>query len=535
MFLVMNPRIVRREEIAIYNSPISKGGPDTFTEEDNEAMFTDPKVDGYEKYLELHLGSLAGYTLQGKPTSMKKFVAYLNQNFGNPELGNLILEKLRVLRSQLEEFFREKQNEEKQNEEKQNEENQSIWWFPEISFVPNRYQVEDISDFCRSLTFEEIAAENGYNTNPLVFLRNLLFNVEDKNKLVSIGNKKLTLEKLLYQTKQPKDFAQELKELEEWLRLSKAEQLEISETELKELNQEQYDSAIQEKKKQLFSGFLRKIISYYYFDFTGIAHLDKPLSIEKIIASTSARVDMLGFRVIEPNDQEAINLLKTIESKRTLNHLLLDFDRFLGSEDEELIFDLLKLITEGRIKVIFIEIKSYFRPEVIALLRKQTQLTESDSPQRDTLQLLRKHRNQQFKIPPEILGLSSEESRDISHSLLAMFQFFARLATHPAKTAISEFKKLKKLMSSEYSSRIEAFWTLIKLSKCIETYFIRVTWPIVNQDPNSGNQGGSYLNTSAVNQYDPELEIIQVKQTKILELIENVLARARNMFEKIFK
>jgi len=527
MFSVMNQRIVRIGDIAMYDLPINKGGPDTFREEDNkednEPMFTDPKVDGYETHLELHLGSLAGYTLQGKPTSMEKFVAYLNRKFGNLELGNLILEKLRVLRNQLKEFFRGNQNEEKQ----------SIWWFPEISFVPNRYQVEDISDFCRSLTFKKIAAKNGY-TDPLVFLRNLLFNVEDKNTPpVSIGNERLTLEELLYQTEQPKNFAQELKELEEWL--SKAEQLEISETELKELNQEQYDSEIQEKKKQLFSGFLRKIISYYYFDFTGITHLDKLLSIEKIIASTSARVDMLGFKVIEPNDQEAINLLNTIKSKRTLNHLLLDFDRFLGSEDEELIFDLLKLITEGKIKVIFIEIKSYFRPEVIALLRKQTQLTESDSPQRDTLQLPRKQRNQRFKIPPEIPGLSIEESRDISHSLLAMFQFFARLATHPAKTAISEFEKLKKLMSSEYSSRKMAIRTLIKLSKCIETYFIRVNWPIVDQDPNSGNQRGSYLNTSAVNQYDPELEIIQVEQTKILKLIRNVLARARNMLEEIFK
>jgi hypothetical protein len=527
MLSVMNQRIVRIGDIAMYDLPINKGGPDNaFTKEDDEPMFTDPKVDGYETHLELHLGSLAGYTLQGKPTSMEKFVAYLNRKFGNLELGNLILKKLRVLRNQLEEFFREKQNEEKQNEEKQ-----SIWWFPEISFVPNRYQVEDISDFCRSLTFKKIAAKNGY-TDPIEFVRDLLFSPENKSTLF-IDGQELTLEELLYQTNQPKNFAQELKELEEWL--SKAEQLEISETELKELNQEQYDSEIQEKKKQLFSGFLRKIISYYYFDFTGITHLDKLLSIEKIIASTSARVDMLGFKVIEPNDQEAINLLNTIKSKRTLNHLLLDFDRFLGSEDEELIFDLLKLITEGKIKVIFIEIKSYFRPEVIALLRKQTQLTESDSPQRDTLQLLRKHRNQRFKIPPEIPGLSIEESRDISHSLLAMFQFFARLATHPAKTEISALEKLKKLMSSEYSSRKMAIRTLIKLSKCIETYFIRVNWPIVDQDPNSGNQRGSYLNTSAVNQYDPELEIIQVEQTKILKLIRNVLARARNMLEEIFK
>jgi hypothetical protein len=90
-------------------------------------------------------------------------------------------------------------------------------------------------------------------------------------------------------------------------------------------------------------------------------------------------------------------------------------------------------------------------------------------------------------------------------------------------------------MSSEYPSRIKAIWTLIKLSKCIETYFIRVTWPIVNQDPNSGNQREEpHLNTSAVNQYNPKLEIIQVEQAKILKLIENVLARARNMFEEIF-
>jgi len=519
MLSVMNQRIVRIGDIAMYDLPINKGGPDNaFTKEDDEPMFTDPKVDGYETHLELHLGSLAGYTLQGKPTSMEKFVAYLNRKFGNLELGNLILKKLRVLRNQLEEFFREKQNEEKQ----------SIWWFPEISFVPNRYQVEDISDFCRSLTFKKIAAKNGY-TDPIEFVRDLLFSPENKSTLF-IDGQELTLEELLYQTNQPKNFAQELKELEEWL--SKAEQLEISETELKELNQEQYDSEIQEKKKQLFSGFLRKIISYYYFDFTGITHLDKLLSIEKIIASTSARVDMLGFKVIEPNDQEAINLLNTIKSKRTLNHLLLDFDRFLGSEDEELIFDLLKLITEGKIKVIFIEIKSYFRPEVIALLRKQTQLTESDSPQRDTLQLLRKHRNQRFKIPPEIPGLSIEESRDISHSLLAMFQFFARLAAHPAKTEISALEKLKKLMSSEYSSRKMAIRTLIKLSKCIETYFIRVNWPIVDQDPNSDNK--FYLNPKKVEHFEPKLEVIQVSNLKRSEVIRSVLARVRNMFTEIF-
>ena len=145
MFSVMNQRIVRIGDIAMYDLPINKGGPDTFREEDNkednEPMFTDPKVDGYETHLELHLGSLAGYTLQGKTTSMEKFVAYLNRKFGNL-LGNLILEKLRVLRNQLEEFFRGNQNEEKQNEEKQ-----SIWWFSEVSFVPNRYQVKDISDF----------------------------------------------------------------------------------------------------------------------------------------------------------------------------------------------------------------------------------------------------------------------------------------------------------------------------------------------------------------------------------------------------
>jgi len=315
--------------------------------------------------------------------------------------------------------------------------------------------------------------------------------------------------------------------LEEWL--SKAEQLEISETELKELNQEQYDSEIQEKKKQLFSGFLRKIISYYYFDFTGITHLDKLLSIEKIIASTSARVDMLGFKVIEPNDQEAINLLNTIKSKRTLNHLLLDFDRFLGSEDEELIFDLLKLITEGKIKVIFIEIKSYFRPETISLASNPTSPTNLNSPQDGDLEKLRRQPSQRAKIP----DLSSEESRDVSHSLLAMFQFFARLSSLFAETEIpKELRSLSKLMSSQYFKRVMAMRSVLHLLKYIEIYFVKVNWPIVDQDPNSDNK--FYLNPKKVEHFEPKLEVIQVSNLKRSEVIRSVLARVRNMFTEIF-
>ena len=512
MFLVMNPRIVRREEIAIYNSPISKGGPDTFTEEDNEAMFTDPKVDGYETHLELHLGSLAGYTLQGKPTSMEKFVAYLNRNFGNPELGNLILGKLRVLRNQLEEFFKENQNEENQNEEKQ-----SIWWFSEVSFVPSKIQVKCISAFCCSQTFHQIAAENGY-TNPIEFVRDLLFSPEKNKSTLFIDGQKLTLEELLYQTKSPKNFGQDLKELEE------------------KVNHQEQNNKTTEKKKGVLGEFLRRIISYYYFDFTDLTKLEKLLLMEKIIASASARVDMLGFKVVNQDDQEAQELLNSIKEKGTLNHLLLNFNRLLQAEDKELIFEdkelifkLLNLIIKDRIRVVFIEIKSYFRPEVISLASNPTSPTNLNSPQDGDLEKLRRQPSQRAKIP----DLSSEESRDVSHSLLAMFQFFARLSSLFAETEIpKELRSLSKLMSSQYFKRVMAMRSVLHLLKYIEIYFVRVNWPIVDQDPNSDSK--FYLNPTKVEHFEPKLEVIQVSNLKRSEVIRSVLARVRNMFTEIF-
>ncbi len=515
------PEITQVERMAICHLPFTKGQPlpTEVGEEEKINERIDPTA-GYEQ-IEIFLGSLVGYILQGKDWPMPKFLAHLNRKFNG--LVNLILLKLQRLRTELTRYL---------------DENQNTTWFYEVSFVPSKRQVKRISTFCRSQTFRQIAAENGY-TNPIEFVRDLLFSPEKNKSTLFIDGQKLTLEELLYQTKSPKNFDQDLKELEE------------------KVNHQEHNNKTTEKKKGVLGEFLRRIISYYYFDFTDLTKLEKLLLMEKIIASASTRVDMLGFKVVNQDDQEAQELLnsikekrtlnhlllnfnrllqaedKDIKEKRTLNHLLLDFNRFLGSEDEELIFDLLKLITEGRIKVIFIEIKSYFRPEVIALLRKQTQLTKSNSPQRDTLQLLRKHRNQRFKIPPEIPGLSSEESRDVSHSLLAMFQFFARLSSLFAETEIPEkLRSLSKLMSSQYFERVMAMRSVLHLLKGIEIYFVRVNWPIVDQDPNSDK--GFYLNPTKVKDFEPKLEVIQVSNLQRSEVIRRVLARVRNMFTEIF-
>ena len=511
------PEITQVERMAICHLPFTKGQP-LFTEVVEEEKInerTDPTVGGYEKYLELHLGSLAGYTLQGKPTSMEKFVAYLNRNFGNPELGNLILGKLRVLRNQLEEFFKENQNEENQNEEKQ-----SIWWFSEVSFVPSKIQVKCISAFCCSQTFHQIAAENGY-TNPIEFVRDLLFSPEKNKSTLFIDGQKLTLEELLYQTKSPKNFGQDLKELEE------------------KVNHQEQNNKTTEKKKGVLGEFLRRIISYYYFDFTDLTKLEKLLLMEKIIASASARVDMLGFKVVNQDDQEAQELLNSIKEKGTLNHLLLNFNRLLQTEDKELIFKqaedkelifkLLNLIIKDRIRVVFIEIKSYFRPEVISLASNPTSPTNLNSPQDGDLEKLRRQPSQRTKIP----DLSSEESRDVSHSLLAMFQFFARLSSLFAETEIpKELRSLSKLMSSQYFKRVMAMRSVLHLLKYIEIYFVRVNWPIVDQDPNSDNK--FYLNPKKVEHFEPKLEVIQVSNLKRSEVIRSVLARVRNMFTEIF-
>jgi len=389
------PGITKVEGMAIFPLPFTKGPPlpteVVVVEEEEINEGTEPTV-GYEQ-IEIFLGSLVGYILQGKEWPMPRFLAYLNRKFGE-RLVNSILSEMQQLRTELTRYLNK---------------NPNTTWFSEVSFVPSKSQVERISAFCRSQTFHQIAAENGY-TNPIEFVRDLLFSPEKNKSTLFIDGQELTLEGLLHQTKSPKNFGQDLKELEE----------KVNHQEHNNNN----NNKTTEKKKGVLGEFLRRIINYYYFDFTELTKLEEPLLMKKIIASASARVDMLGFKVVNQDDQEAQELLNSIKEKGTLNHLLLNFNRLLQAEGKELIFKLLNLIIKGRIRIVFIEIKSYFRPEVIALLRKQTQLTESDSPQRDTLQLPRKQRNQQFKIPPKAPDLSSEESRDVSHSLLAMFQFF---------------------------------------------------------------------------------------------------------------
>ena len=496
--------ITQVERMAICHLPFTKGQPPptegVVEEEINEG--TDPTV-GYPQ-IEIFLGSLVGYILQGKEWPMPRFLAYLNRKFGE-RLVNSILSELQQLRTELTRYLNK---------------NPNTTWFSEVSFVPSKSQVERISAFCRSQTFHQIAAENGY-TNPIEFVRDLLFSPEKNKSTLFIDGQELTLEELLYQTKSPKNLGQDLKELEE------------------KVNHQEHNNKTTEKKKGVLGEFLRRIISYYYFDFTELTKLEEPLLMEKIIASASARVDMLGFKVVNQDDQEAQELLNSIKEKGTLNHLLLNFNRLLQAEDKELIFKLLNLIIKGRIRVVFIEIKSYFRPEVIALLRKQTQLTESDSPQRDTLQLPRKQRNQQFKIPPEAPDLSSEESRDVSHSLLAMFQFFARLSSLFAETEIpEELRSLSKLMSSQYFKRVMAMRSVLRLLKYIEIYLVRVNWPIVDQDPNSDNKFD--LDPTKVKNSKPELEVIQMSNPQRPEMIRSevitsVLTRVWNMFTEIFK
>lgn len=379
--------ITQVERMAICHLPFTKGQPPptegVVEEEINEG--TEPTV-GYPQ-IEIFLGSLVGYILQGKEWPMPRFLAYLNRKFGE-RLVNSILSELQQLRTELTRYLNK---------------NPNTTWFSEVSFVPSKSQVERISAFCRSQTFHQIAAENGY-TNPIEFVRDLLFSPEKNKSTLFIDGQELTLEELLYQTKPPKNFGQDLKELEE------------------KVNHQEHNNnnKTTEKKKGVLGEFLRRIISYYYFDFTELTKLEKLLLMEKIIASASARVDMLGFKVVNQDDQEAQELLNSIRKKGTLNHLLLNFNRLLQAEDKELIFKLLNLIIKGRIRVVFIEIKSYFRPEVISLASNPTSPTNLNSLQDGYLDKLRRQPSQRAKIP----DLSSEESRDVSHSLLAMFQFF---------------------------------------------------------------------------------------------------------------
>jgi|GEM_PF-1523721 len=513
------------ETITIHVNPITKTGPippELVPQETDQGVkeMEIPNIedDAYPpEYLELFLGSLAGYILQGKTTAMEKFVQYLN--ILAPELGSLIRQKFQNLREEFEKYFGASE----------------IFWFNEISFSPNRSQVEFISAFSKSKILRAIASENGY-TDPEIFIRDLLFNEEEQSsRTVTINRQTITLAELLSETNNKlKSIGKALKTLKN-LENKKPVQNQQGTEEI--TSDQQSPKETTSLKKDLFSKFLKYIVSYYYFNFTGMVKPDEPpLLNERIIATTSARVDLLGFQVVNEDDEEAKNLLQEIQTKRVLNHLLLDFNRFIGSEDEKLIFELLYLIVTRRIKIILIEIKSYFKLELLALLKtkiRSTSLNNIPSTKKDFFQSLRNQRDQKPRIPPKISGLSPEESRDISHSLLAMFQFFARLTTRQSENEIFEFEKLKKLMSSEVSDRIPAIWTIIKLiNNCMEQYLLRINWPIVEQNSkNSNNQ--KYLNFARIRGTNPDWQIIQIKSIRQLEVITSVLARARNMFEEI--
>ncbi len=320
------------KEPQIYPVPITKKGPIPIdlipAEEDPVVSYETQESYGYEEYIELFLGSLAGYALQGKKEVMRKFIEHLNQIAKG--LGNEIWEKFLSLRKQLLDHF--------------NDSNGPIVWCSEISFTPNRSQVEFISAALKSPIIRAIAAENDYQ-DVESFVRDLLFNSTNPqpNMSVTIDGQVITLKQLLSETStRPRSMRQILEQLTQ-------------------------ENLAKNQKIDLFSRFLKSIVSYYYFNFTGVVKPeDMPLPNERIIAAASARVDLLGFKVSNPDDQEAKDLLKEIQSKRILNHLLLDFNTWLTPESEELIRKLLEMINQKRIVIIFAEIKSYFNPNLIA-------------------------------------------------------------------------------------------------------------------------------------------------------------------------
>ncbi len=490
------------ERLTIYTDPITKTGPIPLelvpqeTDQGQEIDRTlDMEGDVYPlEYLELFLGSLAGYALQGKETAMERFVQYLNTL--RPGLGTLIWQKFQELREELERYFGVSK----------------IFWFPEISFTPNRSQVEFISAFSKSKVLGAIALENGYK-DPKSFIRDLLFSVNSQpNRVVIIDEQTITLAELLSRTNKLQSAGKALE------KLKYVESLENK----KQLQDQRCTKETTNLKKDLFIRFLKYIVSYYYFNFTGMVKPDDPpLLNERIIASTSARVDLLGFQITNSNDQEAKNLLEEIQSKKILNHLLLDFSTWLTPKNERLITKLLDMINQNRIIIIFTEIKSYFNSNLIASVGNSTNtLAQIDE------QALPKTRR---RIP----GLSPMETQDISHSLLAMFQFLARFTNRPNKN-LTGFEELQFLMKSEYKERKHSIRKLIEITKHTEIYLLKITWPIIKEEQDRKDPK-KYLNIEQIKNTAPYLEIIPVNTGPNAIILRAILARARRMFEDLFQ
>ncbi len=117
-----------------------------------------------------------------------------------------------------------------------------------------------------------------------------------------------------------------------------------------------------------------------------------------------------------------------------------------------------------------------------------------------------------------------------------MFQFLARFTEHPG-TNITGYEKLRQLMDSGYSTRKDGLRTLIKFIKegKIETYLLRVTWPIVtnrSDQKHDRKHQKKPLDIAKIYHTEPKLEIVPFTTSGI---IRAVLARARRMFEELFQ
>jgi len=353
------------ESVTIYPTPIPKNWELPLMKGSEEAK-------EYDRHLQLYLGSLVSFILEGNESPMPNFVNHLNCLSTN--LGDRICEQLKAARREFEKIFSGRE----------------IMWFTEVSFTPSPQQIERIKNLLDHFKSINIAKSNGYQDLGLL-IRDILLGRKSE---IIIGDETINAKNLFLEAMANKHPEKK------------------------------------ESDTDMLTELLRYIISYYYFDFVGTK---EPPRFSRIIASASARIDMFG---LEPGknkegavDKDAEQLITEIKNKNVFNHFMLDLTS-LTNEEISLIRQLLEYIASGRVRVVFVEIKS--------------QLTNTDLQDREVV----------FK-PEEVL---EAQYQDVAHSLMAMFQFLTRAANLPGTPKIEGFGDLIDLMRPNIEKRREAFF-----------------------------------------------------------------------------
>lgn len=239
-----------------------------------------------------------------------------------------------------------------------------------------------------------------------------------------------------------------------------------------------------EEEDRIYVEQLRRAIGYYYFHIPGTA---SERSERRALALATARIDGIMFFRKQSSSGDSYYTLEQLYS--LFKRFLLDPTNF-NDQEKNLLRQVIEDFYSGKLKFIIIEIKSHFFAQ--------------DPPDKE------------------------KYIRDISHSLLAMLEFFTTAVRICGLENDPRFSFLFGLMSIESSERLNALFQSRRVLRTFKNclfFIININWPIlIIKDSLRVLMFQNVLTTS------PR---ITTQKFSFKEILKGMRYRARTMFEEL--